>query len=308
MTCYHPLHGYRGPANENGKRPIIWKAPQGTEQLTVPCGSCIGCRLDRSLQWAVRCVHEASLYEKNCFLTLTYDNEHLPEGGSLMLSDFQKFLKKLRKENGHKIRYFHCGEYGEKLRRPHYHALLFNHDFDDKYEWRIENGNKLYRSPGLEKLWDLGNSEIGDVTFASAAYVARYVMKKVGGNGADDHYVDKRSGELLKPEYVTMSRRDGIGKKWYEKFKSDVFPSDEIRVEGKKVKVPRFYDNLLDKEDPDLLESIKNLRVEKVPRWHREMSKGKVVFVDEFGPERMKVKEEVKTLSIKKLIRPLEGL
>ena len=173
------------------------------------------------------------MHEDNCFITLTFsDKELLKRENPLSVDtrDFQKFMKRLRKYTGKKVRYFHCGEYGDENMRPHYHACLFGLDFEDKYVWMERNGNKLYRSPTLEKIWPFGYSSIGEVNFETAAYVARYVMKKVTGEGKDrlkvkecdgelvelKHYqmLDKDTGEIieLKPEYTTMSRRPGIGK------------------------------------------------------------------------------------------------
>ena len=159
MTCYHPipawrLSGERDPTT--GKWPITFDATKGNPLLpvSIPCGKCVGCLMARSRQWAVRCVLEASLWTKNCFITLTYAPEHLPENGSLVKEHFTLFMKRLRKKYGEGIRFFQCGEYGSKGDRPHYHACLFNFDFPDKQIWkRSESGALLYRSSSLEKLW-----------------------------------------------------------------------------------------------------------------------------------------------------------
>ena len=267
MPCFSPLEAYRSlEPNSNGKYPLVFgkESSDTGEKVEVPCGRCHGCRLERSRQWAMRCVHEASLYEDNCFITLTYSPENLPEDGSLHKDHFQKFMKRLRKkyapktirfymcgeygeenlpEDGslHKdhfqrfmkrlrkkyapktIRFYMCGEYGEENGRPHFHALLFNHDFSDKTLWSVREDVSLFVSEELNKLWPFGYCIIGDVTFESAAYVARYVMKKVTGDAADEHYsrVDPESGEItfLTPEYNSMSRRPGLAFDWYEKYK-----------------------------------------------------------------------------------------
>jgi hypothetical protein len=134
MPCYFPITAWRSKdgKNEAGKWPVVFKPTAGylDKELKLPCGRCIGCRLERSRQWAVRCVHEASLHEKNCFITLTYSPENLPKDGSLDVSHFQKFMKRFRKRFGPGIRFFHCGEYGESLSRPHYHACIFGFDFE----------------------------------------------------------------------------------------------------------------------------------------------------------------------------------
>jgi hypothetical protein len=255
MPCYRPLRAWRARSlNPSGKRGLVFNRRDGFEDLPVevPCGQCIGCRLERSRQWAIRCVHEASLYEDNCFITLTYDNEHLPLDGSLNVSHFQKFMKRLRKANsGRIIRFMHCGEYGEEGGRPHYHAILFNFDFEDKELFQVKGDHRVYTSVQLQRLWPFGFCLIGSVTFASAAYVARYITKKVTGESADDHYQGK------KPEYITMSRRPGIGKGWFDKYSSDVYPSDFVVINGKRVGVPKFYDNQLPESD---LKKFKALR------------------------------------------------
>jgi len=256
VPCYHPIDGFRGADGS-----LVFSRSKGTGlPMRVPCGRCIGCRLERSRQWAVRCMHEASLHDQNSFVTLTYDDDHLPPGASLRKADFQKFMKRLRKRVG-RVRFFHCGEYGEELLRPHYHALLFGYDFGDKTLWAERGGNPTFRSVELESLWPVGHSEIGAVTFESAAYVARYCLKKVSGKLAAAHYerVDVESGELFQaePEYATMSRRPGIGRGWIEKFSSDVYPSDELVIRGHASKPPRYYDTFFAEQDPEGFSRIK---------------------------------------------------
>jgi len=224
VPCYSPLTGYRSRVTgASGKRQIVFKSSEGylDQPVEVPCGRCIGCRLEYSRQWAVRCVHEASLYDENSFLTLTYSPENLPSNGSLVKRDLQLFFKRLRKSLPEKkIRYFACGEYGDRNGRPHYHVCLFNHNFRDRYLYTVRDGVALYRSESLERLWPAGFSTIGDVTFESAAYVARYTMKKFKGDEDEKkkHYeiCDSETGEIhdLLPEFAIMSRRPGIGSGW----------------------------------------------------------------------------------------------
>jgi len=260
MPCFSPLKGFRAV----GGGIVFSRSMSMGLPMTVPCGRCIGCRLERSRQWAVRCMHEASLYEDNCFITLTYSEKYLPPGGSLLKSDFQKFMKRLRRRfSSSSIRFYHCGEYGENTFRPHYHALLFNFDFVDKVLWSERGSFRVYRSAVLEDLWSLGRSEIGSVTFESAAYVARYITKKVTGDNAESHYrVVDSDGVIVDrlPEYSTMSLRPGIGKGWYDKFKSDVYPSDEVIVGGRPSLPPKYYDSLLYKEDSDVAALVKRRR------------------------------------------------
>lgn len=209
-------------------------------------------------------MHEASLYERNSFVTLTYAQEHLPKRSMLDYPAFQKFMKRLRKAAGSNgVRFYMCGEYGPENGRPHYHACLFNWDFVDKKYWRVSpSGEKLYRSELLERLWPYGNCEIGNVTFQSAAYVARYCVQKVTGHNARLHYrrVDQDGVYQLPPEFNKMSLKPGIGATWLQKFQKDVYPHDYVVVNGKEVKPPKYYDKLFSKVAPGDFEEIQFLR------------------------------------------------
>lgn len=272
MVCFSPLVGYRAATvNENGKRPIVFNKKDGLvdRPVNVPCGQCIGCRLEKSRQWAMRCVHEASLYEDNCFITLTYDDEHLPLDGSLSVREFQLFMKRLRKKYGEGIRFFHCGEYGSKFGRPHYHAIIFNFDFSDRKLFKVNHGFRLYSSDMLSELWPFGHCLIGDVTFQSAAYVARYVTKKVTGVAADEHYTRiSPDGEVfkIKEEYTTMSRRPGIGAEWFRKYRKDLLRSDAVVINGVEVKPPKFYDGMFEMEEDARFARNKRKRVLKAKK------------------------------------------
>ena len=315
MPCYHPLKAYRRTDcntlsfNKNGQYTNI-AAP-----LSLPCGQCTGCRLERSKQWAIRCVHEASLYEKNCFITLTYNNENLPKDFSLNKRDFQLFMKRLRKAHPNKtIRFYHCGEYGEPtefnnyVARPHYHAIIFNHEFKDTTLWKTKRGTKLYTSPELERLWPQGFSTIGTVTYDSAGYVARYLLKKLNlsdksSPGVKERHqkqythVDHQTGETfpLLPEYTTMSRKPGIARAWFEKWGNDVFPNDSVVMQGKERTVPKFYDTIYQNNEPDKFDIIKQKRVKNMQKHAKDNT-----------PDRLASKEIVKTAQIGKLYREYE--
>lgn len=271
MACFKPLVGYRSrTVNPTGKRSIVFdRNKSNDERVELSCGQCIGCRLNRSKNWAIRIQHEASLHEDNCFITLTYAPEHLPPLGSLRLRDFQLFMKRLRKEFGAGIRFFHCGEYGERGGRPHYHAIIFGLNFPDrKLRYTTELGHKCYSSEILDRLWGLGRTEIGSVTFESAAYVARYITKKIGGLDAEAHYqvVDDKWGEVLGsrvPEYVTMSRRPGIGKRWIDQYWSDVYPHDRVQMRGKDLVPPKYYDSQFGVAFPEEFEDVKFKRIQR---------------------------------------------
>lgn len=250
MACFHPLKAFQ---LEDGK--IVFSDPgDARRDLELPCGQCVGCRLERSRQWAVRIMHESQMHDTSLFVTLTYDDEHL-ESYSLVYRDFQLFMKKLRKYfDGKGVRFYMCGEYGDNFGRPHFHVVLFGCFFDDReFFTELSSGSKLYTSKALAKLWGKGFCSIGDVTFESAAYVARYVMKKMTGTAAEQHYqlLDERTGEVIDrvPEFCRMSLKPGIGADWYEKFKKEVYPRDEVVMNGSKFKPPRYYDKRFDKDE-----------------------------------------------------------
>ena len=235
--------------------------------MTVPCGQCIGCRLERSRQWAVRCVHEAQMHEDNCFVTLTYDDEHLPYGETLHRPDFQKFMKRLIKNSGVKIRLFYCGEYGGETFRPHYHACLFGWRPSDPELFSVNNGFQLFTSKILSKNWKLGHASFGELTFETAAYTARYCTKKITGKAAKAHYewVDPDTGEIIDrvPEFSGQSLKPGIGATWLEQFGHDTYSKDEVILQGKAMKPPRFYDNTFAKIEETIVEMVKQERIDK---------------------------------------------
>ena len=208
-------------------------------------------------------------------------------------------MKRLRKKyKNKKIRYYHCGEYGDKNFRPHYHAIIFGLEFDDQKLFTVNNGEKLYTSEKLEKLWPFGFSTIGTVTFESAAYVARYVMKKVNGKNAKNHYerVDSNTGEIysLVPEYNTMSRRPGIASGWFDKYKDDVYPSDNIHLREKTFRPPKFYDKMYEHLMPNEMEKIKKQRMINMQKHATDNT-----------ADRLAVKEQVKNAQLNKLIRSI---
>lgn len=297
MPCFKPLQARR---LDDGT--ITFNAMYGQgDSLELPCGQCTGCRMSRSKMWAVRCMHEASLHEHNSFITLTYNEQYLPKDGSLNYRHFQNFMKRLRKRfNSVTIRFYMCGEYGENFSRPHYHALLFGLEFPDKTLWKTTSANAhIYRSEILEQLWPFGYSSIGTVTLQSAGYVARYVMKKINGNQADEHYtrINFTTGEVIKitPEFNRMSRKPGIASEWFEKFYKDVYPHDSVILEGgKKMRPPKFYDKKYDNLFPEQMEAIKQERILRALKLAAENT-----------PERLGVKQEVLESKLTKLKREL---
>lgn len=268
MPCFFPLQATFS-LRPDGKKDIqfsnvnaeLFKAgvkPSGDNNLSLPCGRCMGCRLERSRQWAVRCLHESKCFEDNCFVTLTYAPEFLPEGGTLVRKHLQDFIKRLRNHHpDRKIRVFYCGEYGSQLSRPHYHLCLFNFDFLDKEKFCKIQGNWSYTSKSLSKLWSMGHASVTGFSFETAAYVARYCTKKISGSQAVDHY----QGRL--PEFAGMSLKPGIGASWFDKYaKTDLIPHNNLVVRGALSKPPRYYDILWDREDPDGFAKAKEARKE----------------------------------------------
>ncbi len=274
MPCYHPLTGFR---QLDGK--VKFNHSQGgsfsDRQVTVPCGQCFGCRLERSRVWATRIVHEAQFHEKNSFLTLTYDDEHLPDDGGLNVKHWQNFAKKVRNKLG-QFRFYHCGEYGGERLRPHYHACIFGLDFSEDRETCAMSGDfPLYKSKQLDDCWENGHAWIGNLTFETAAYVARYVMEKLTGERAIEY-----GG--IKPDYATMSNRPGIGAKWYETYGTHAHHLDSIALNGTTMPMPAYYDKLLEKDRPEELARLKTIREEKAKRWESDQT-----------PERLRVRETV---------------
>lgn len=326
MPCYRPLVAYQcsdGAVvfSETRKNDI-------TRQLLLPCGQCVGCRLERSRQWAIRCVHEASLYERNAFITLTYRPEEVDPNGSLRYRDFQLFIKRLRKAASkewitnhpndkqpttlsadmglrpiplkNKLRFYMCGEYGEENHRPHFHACIFNYDFHDKKLWKTtKDKNKIYTSETLDQLWGKGFTSIAEVNFETAAYIARYVMKKITGKKSKKHYehIDADTGEITQrtPEFNKMSLKPGIGKGWLEKWETDVFPEGEVEMRGHKMRPPKYYDRLYAKSNPEEWETLAWIREQRM-QLHKENN----------TPQRLATREKVKLAAIRTLRRTID--
>ncbi len=316
MACRHPMDAAREIGK--GQKPLIYahgRRPNplavGWEALQIPCGQCRSCRLEKSRVWGARIAHEAAYLEESfglysTFITLIYDEKHLPYAGSLVKQQLQDFFKRLRARIYPKrVRYYASGEYGSRcqqheindcphcgpIQRPHYHAIVLGFDFPDKYYVGEREGLRIYESNLLRDLWKFGNHEIGSCTFESAAYVARYVMKKQSGKKAIEHYtrLDPWTNiwSEVDPEFAIMSRghkckncrfvgpvkeklicscTGGIGKDWYEKYKSDLYPSSDCPIPGRGTSgaPPPYYDRLYAIENPELMEEIKDDRKQKM--------------------------------------------
>lgn len=264
MPCTRPLTGYR-PSFVNpltGKGKLVFNQRQAHADfggITLPCGQCRHCRLEYSRQWAIRAVHEAQVWDQNCFLTLTYAPEHLPPGGHLDYEAPVLFMKRLRERFGSDIRSFGCGEYGENGSRPHYHLCIFNFDFSDKeFRRKTSQGHDCWTSKSLSELWPFGFSEIGSLTFESAAYVARYVTKKF--TNRDEALVEAHYGGRPPERALCVSRRPGLGRPWFDLYGSRLWTHDYIVLRGRKMRAPKYYDSLLCKQDAVRFAAVKKAR------------------------------------------------
>lgn len=259
MPCYSPLTAYR-PVSGG---PLEWRETANNRKIHISCGQCIGCRLERSRQWALRCYHEAQLHEENCFVTLTYNDENLPAHGSLNKPDLQAFWKRLRHHKG-SFRYYACGEYGDTTQRAHYHACIFGLNFSDRVQFRKIGEHTLYISKQLQDIWGHGQTSIGNLTFETAAYTARYVTKKLSKGQHRYVRIDSETGEIipLVQPFAVMSLRPAIASEWLHKFHQDIYGADKdlIRARGKEMKPARYYDALYDKIDSDHMAHIKSHR------------------------------------------------
>lgn len=275
MACYHPLQAYQ-PYSGGAVR---WHDDGSGKAITLPCGKCIGCRRGHSTAWAIRCVHESRMHQHNAFATLTYDNEHYKPG--LEYRDVQLFLKRLRKAKG-PFRYFIAGEYGDISKRPHWHALLFGIKLDRK-----RYSKTLYEDRTLTETWQQGQVLYGEVTPQSAAYCAKYSMKRKTGGMQEGYYThtDERTGQPVRvqPEMAAMSRRPGIGSEWIRKHWRDVYSSyDKVLHNKRLLTPPKMYDKFLEEQDPELWEDIRIKRVLDAAEYDEERT-----------PERLRARELV---------------
>lgn len=310
MSCTKPLDGYRV---KGGSVTIVKRGDRPPRDATtrvpipIPCAKCIGCKMEYARQWGIRCLHEAKMWPHNSYVTLTYADEFLPPGGSVCLRDVQLFMKRLRRARGagpsNPIRYFLGAEYGEINGRPHYHCLLFNCGFGDlKYLGSNARGEPLYTSGELSSLWSadgktMGHCSIGAVTYDSAVYCAKYALKKVTGAPAQEHYcVYDENGECYDraPEFAIMSRRPGIGGSYCDKYASEIVAHDNVVINGKTVRPPRYYENRVSKLEEERMQV------------HRRRNKSVAVknWRDN-TPERLGVKERLMEIGAEKKERKL---
>lgn len=302
MPCFRPWKGFRSlDGVEAGGKPRLTnnpiKAINSQDPVTLPCGRCNGCLQDRKEQWALRCYHESQMHEYNSFITLTYNNDHLPDDYSVNVRTFQLFMKRLRDDLPTRIRFFGCGEYGDLDQRPHYHALIFGYSFPDRQLFERSPTGDTFTSQQLSKAWPYGFATLGDITYASAKYVAGYVMKKTHSASSADALwrTHPLTGSPVKvqPEFALQSRRPGIGATWYAKYKTDCFPSDFLIVEGKHHAVPRYYSLKLEEEERRQLSIKRRLRAAQ-PRQKANRTKDRLAVREEVFNRAVKAHKERK--------------
>lgn len=281
MRCVRPVDCYR----KAGGGVVFSRAHSTGIPMQIRCGQCIGCRLSRSREWAIRMMHEAQMHREagSMFLTLTYGDEELPADGSLERDAVPRFFKRLRKRLGSlRVRYFQCGEYGSENLRPHYHVALFGFRDPGLYRWSAsDSGFDLYRSPIVESAWRFGHVAVGELDYASAQYVAGYVTKKltVSKMTSEREYrrwqsryerLDPETGEVItvEPEWSSSSNRPGLGASWLKRFWPEVYPADSVVLEGRELPVPRYYDQLMERWNPELMAKVKRSRLEDRDRDH----------------------------------------
>lgn len=321
MPCFRPLsavrfpgHRSRGAYHDSGKPRLyfgnadterLYRADPGTaEPLQLPCGKCVGCRLKRAGDWALRAVHEYRAHSSGCFLTLTYATDKLPPHGSLRKADFPGFAKRLRAHlaregSGAKIKYIMCGEYGPKTNRAHYHAVIFGWSPPDMVEVpnNVGTSERLFDSALTERLWTHGWVRVGTLTVRSAAYVARYTLKKLYGNAGEAEY----EAQSRIPPYIKASL--GIGRSYFDRYRGDLYPSDYVIDEESRVKrgIPRYYDKLLEKASSSDFASVKARRASRAKTFFDSQRER------DGTPDRLEMREKCVELRIRRLIRGFES-
>lgn len=313
MACYHPLKAFDisscAGLSKNNKKNLIIKSYNVNhielikgkyieayddyrsdlceryikDYIEIPCGKCIGCRLEYSRQWANRMMLECKYHSSNYFITLTYDDLHIPRSYygdpssgealpslTLCKRDLQLFFKRLRKQTGQNFRYYACGEYGENTHRPHYHFIVFGLELDDLKFLRNADNFNYYTSDTIFKAWSeydnfscertsLGYHMVCNVSWETCAYVARYVTKKLNGSAAD--FYDTFN---IQPEFCIMSRKPGIARQYFDENSADILKYQSINIStptgGRQFKPPRYYDKLFDIICPDEMADIREIR------------------------------------------------
>ncbi len=339
--CTSPLKGFINGTTENGKKnlivtpfsvdhieildnkkiyvdsPAITSKYALTEFVEIPCGQCIECRLQRSRRWADRCMLELGYHESSYFITLTYDNDHIPknpvyddetgevyaENATLLKRDLQLFMKNLRRQYEYrgytnKLRYFACGEYGSETKRPHFHLIVFGLKLDDLTLYKRNfNGDNLYNSAFISKIWDKGFCVVGDVTWESCAYVARYIMKK--HIGKDNDFYERYN---IEPEFTLMSRKPGIARQYYDEHKDELFYQDFVSIPtkdgAKQIYPPPYYEKLFEEDFPEneVVERKEKRKQAKIDSVNLQLEKTDKNYLDYLKTKEYNLDSKIKTL------------
>lgn len=283
MPCFHPIKGWIG---RDGKFTTYSKNTwlDKREEIQIPCGQCLGCRLEYSRQWAIRCQHEMKFHKENCFITITYDDDHLPRKGvnkkhiqdfikrlRYYLSNDENFQKRLKLYHGRdptfkpevNLRYFGCSEYGDQTYRPHYHFILFGFCPDDLvlFSKSEKTGCCVYKSDFLTDIWGQGNVLVGEsCNFETAAYIARYVVKQF-----KQKEILNENFKKLNKNFILCSRRPAIGARFFEENIGQLERLDKVLIrEGVRCLPPKYYDKKLKEVSPMAYEINKQKRKEKI--------------------------------------------
>ena len=332
LPCYHPLKAFV-LGEKDGKRllkvtsyevdhleragegfacmrsPSIGRPGDVTEFIEIPCGKCSGCRIQRSREWANRCMLELEYHMSSYFVTLTYDDAHVPihyysdpatgealPSMSLVKRDFQLFMKRLRKKFGEGIRFFASGEYGSLTFRPHYHAIIFGLELDDLVPYkRSAQGFQYFNSASLQEVWPNGFAVVAPVTWETCAYTARYVMKKLTGPEAEFY-----ENFNIVPEFSLMSRKPGIARQYYEDH-PDLYDHEFINIStekgGRKFRPPKYYDKLFDVDCPEESARLKAVRQKMAAEAQKaKLQKTTLSYLDQLAVEERNQLARIKSL------------
>ena len=332
LPCYHPLKAFV-LGEKDGKRllkvtsyevdhlersgegfacmrsPPIGRPGDVTEFIEIPCGKCSGCRIQRSREWANRCMLELEYHKSSYFVTLTYDEAHVPihyysdpatgealPSMSLVKRDFQLFMKRLRKKFGEGIRFFAAGEYGSQTFRPHYHAIIFGLELHDLVPYkRSAQGFQYFNSASLQEVWPNGFAVVAPVTWETCAYTARYVMKKLTGPEAEFY-----ENFNIVPEFSLMSRKPGIARQYYEDH-PDLYEHEFINIStekgGRKFRPPKYYDKLFDVDCPEESARLKAVRQKMAAEAQKaKLQKTTLSYLDQLAVEERNQLARIKSL------------
>lgn len=224
--------------------------------LVVPCGRCLGCKMARSREWAIRIIHEIDSWESNIFATFTYDDEHLPQNNSISVHELKKLWKRLRKNINRPIKYYACGEYGERKGRPHYHAIIFNLSLQEHGIYTEGKDKGVAYSGPLVDCWPFGQVHLGTVTFNSARYVSQYLEKKYYGIKAKKEFLDRG----LEVPFQVVSQ--GLGLEYALKNKDQLVKDLGVRISGSLLALPRYYKKKLEIDKKEFERMAKQLKVD----------------------------------------------